>query len=137
MASEDDNKKITYIQERLDVVIEKTYEIGASLKSHREMFEQHSSQDEQMYDELRRMNNILQDNTNSLRQHMHRTDLLEILVKNAEARFNPFEVEMIRKKNINNWIYSRVLFLSKFGAVGSAIAGAAVLVKHLLHYLSS
>jgi chromosome segregation ATPase len=83
--------RIEHIQERLDDISSSVHSIDKSLALQQGEFLEHTKQDEKMYEELKRMNNILQTNTDSLKEHMHRTDLLESLVTKMDIRLSPIE----------------------------------------------
>jgi DNA-directed RNA polymerase sigma subunit (sigma70/sigma32) len=133
----DDKKKIDYIQERVDTVVDKVHEIGKNLEGHMATFQAHTAMDEGMYAELRRSNDILQENTNSLKDHMYRTDLLETYVRSLDSRFSPIEMEQLRKRAVSDWWFGKVKLTGKLGAALSAGGAIVIVAKHVVHYLAT
>jgi len=133
MATRDD--KIDYIQKKLDTAVDKMHDMNASLRTHMGNFETHTRQDEGMYEELKRMNNILSDNTASLKDHMYRTDLLEDYIKKVDIRFLPVERAHADKKAINTWIFTKLKFIAKLGAAAVGLGSLMVAVKFLIQFL--
>jgi hypothetical protein len=130
-----DNKKIDYIQHKLDSVEETCASIDKQVALQKAAFDQHTLQDERMYEELKRMNDILQANTDSLREHMHRSDLLEDLVKKMDKRFSPMEIEFQRKEAVRQWVTSKAKFIGKIGAAVAALTTLWMLIQPLLSHL--
>jgi len=121
-----DNSKIDYIQERVDSVAESLTKIDKDAALQRAAFDSHTKQDEQMYDELKRMNDILQQNTNSLKEHMSRTIILEEMAKKMDDRLNAVEVDRIQKAAISSYFSSKLKLITKVGAAVGFLAGAWV-----------
>ena len=130
-----DNKKIDYIQERVDSVAEALAKIDKDTALQRVALEIHTKQDEQMYDELKRMNNILQQNTDSLREHMDNNVLLKDMLDNMNRRLEPIEVEFIQKAAVRNWVLNKAKFIGKIATAIVAVAGVWVFFKPLLVHL--
>jgi predicted transcriptional regulator len=108
---------------------EKISSVDKTLAEHQVSFENHIKQDTMMYDELKRMNDILQSNTDSLKQHMYRTELLETAVLKLDQRLTPLEIQDIEKKAIKNWWAGAGMLIAK---IASAIAGLAGLIYTIL-----
>ena len=78
---------------------------------HESAFKKHLETDEKMYDELHRMNNILQSNTESLQEHMYRTANVEetqsvqnqALLK-IDSRLKVFEENDIKKQAVKEFL---------------------------------
>lgn len=87
--------------------------VDKTLAEYKVTFEHHTQQDELMYEEFKRMNNILQENTESLKQHMKRTALLEETVVKMDQRLEPIELERIKKQAVNSWLMSRAVIIAK------------------------
>ena len=68
-------QKLGYIQDKVDEVSSTVHKIDKDLAIHKSTFDDHLKQDERMYEEFKRMNDILQQNTESLKEHMHKIDL--------------------------------------------------------------
>ena len=116
---------LSKIDDKLDEAINVTHKIDKELALQKAAFEDHSRQDEVMYEELRRMNDILQVNTESLREHMHRTELLEQLVKKMDARLSPIELEKIEQTAIDKY---RTDKLKKYGKILGYLATAIAIL---------
>lgn len=108
--AKDLDQKMNYIQEKIDEISETAYKIDKDVALHKLAFDEHIRQDEKMYEEFRRMNDILQINTESLREHMHRTEvaeqqlaILEDLTKSIDSRLMPIEIERVEKEAISRY----------------------------------
>ena len=130
-----DNKKIDYIQSRIDSVADSVATMSTDAALQRAALENHTKQVEDMYEQLKRMNNILQKNTDSLKEHMHRTDLLEGIVVKMDERFTPIEVAHLENAAIKHWIYDKSKFVAKVGGAILAVAGVWVYVKPIITQL--
>lgn len=113
------------IDEKLDEVCDAVHNVDKEVALQKAAFDEHIRQDEKMYEEFKRMNDILQQNTDSLKEHMHRTELLEELVKKMDQRLEPIELERIEEQAINKWRNSK---LKKYGKILGAIATAVGLL---------
>lgn len=129
------DKKIDYIQSKVDSVSELVINIDKDMAIQKAALEAHTKQDEKMYDEFRRMNDILQENTLSLKEHMGRTAILEEIAKKMDDRLNNVEVDRIQKAAVRDWVMSRLKFIAKLGAAGAAVSGAWVYLKPIVEHL--
>lgn len=75
--------------------------------------DQHTIQDSKMYEELKRMNDILMENTNSLKDHMAQTALLKDTVIKMDARLLPIELERIKKLAISEYRWGAIVLTAK------------------------
>lgn len=123
MAKDSDSNKIDYIQGRVDTVAETVSNIDKEMALQKAAFDAHLKQDERMYDEFRRMNDILQQNTDSLKEHMHQTLLLKDVVMKMDARLSPIEIEHIQKKAVKEWVIDRAKLVAKVATAVSAMGG--------------
>lgn len=95
------------VDKKCDDIKDDVHELTRHFEKHEAAFVQHLETDEKMYGELHRMNDILQENTNSLNQHMHRTELLEesqnvqnnALLK-IDDRLQVFENQQMKKEAV-------------------------------------
>src|ERR1035437_1642107 len=112
--------KVDYIQDKVDEVASTVHKIDIEVALQKASFEDHLAQDARMYQEFVRMNNILQQNTDSLKEHMQQTMILKDMVVKMDDRFTPIETKHIRdgvieeykaerKMKIRNWL----VFLAK------------------------
>lgn len=120
------------IDEKLDEVVDSIHKIDKESALQKHAFDAHTKQDEQMYDELKRMNDILQQNTESLREHMKQTQLLKDTVLKIDARLAPIEIERIEEEAVRKYRNAK---LKKYGKILGVIAtaiGIAAAAKPLL-----
>jgi thiaminase len=108
------------IDNKIDDVSDSIHKVDKELALHKAAFEQHIKQDELMYEEFKRMNDILQQNTESLKEHMHRTELLEDIVKKMDARLSPVEIRHIEEEAIKR---HRKEMLIKTGKIRGKMEG--------------
>lgn len=126
--AKDIDQKIEYIQEKMDEISDSVHNIDKSLAVHKSEFIEHSKQDEKMYDELKRMNDILQTNTDSLQEHMHRTDLLETLITRMDARLAPFEQEKISQEAVKKYKEEKFERWIRIGKILTGIVAAITII---------
>ena len=128
----DSDEKLGRIHDKLDRVDDTVCRIDKELVAQKTAFEDHTKQDEKMYDELKRMNDILQQNTDSLKEHMYRSDVLEKLYESIDSRLTPIEVKEIQREAVREWWKKNSIFWAK---ILSAVGGAVILgglIKALL-----
>lgn len=124
--------KLDYIKEKLDDVSSTCTRIDKEVSAQKVAFDEHIKQDEKMYEEFKRMNDILQTNTDSLKEHMHRSELLETMMVKMDARLSPLEVKDIQRTAVKDWWKNNSLLAAKLlGAVGGAVT-LAMLAKAAL-----
>ncbi len=126
------DEMLNKIDTKLDDVSDSIHRVDKELALQKVAFEDHTKQDERMYEEFKRMNNILQDNTDSLREHMHRTDLLEQLVRKMDSRLAPIEVARLKAATINEYRNAKLLKIGKWLAIISTIIGIIVAAQPFL-----
>ena len=110
---------LSKIDEKLDEVSDACHKIDKEVALQKAAFDDHIVTDEKMYEEFKRMNDILQQNTNSLREHMYQTQLLKDTVLKIDARLAPFEVERIEEEAIKKYRNAK---LKKYGKILAIIA---------------
>ena len=130
-----DSKKLDHIQDKVDSVAETVCNIDKEVALQKAAFDAHTKQDEKMYDELKRMNDILMMNTDSLKEHIQNNVLLKDMVAKMDARLSPIEVEFIQKAAVKAWAMHKVKLVAKLGTAIVAVAGAWVYVKPWLEHL--
>lgn len=128
MANKVSDEILSKIDEKIDDLTVAIHKVDKEVALQKASFDEHTKQDERMYEELRRMNDILQQNTESLKEHMHRTELLEDIVKKMDARLNPIELEKIEKEAIKKYHDEKIEKWVKFGKVAGAIAAIVTIV---------
>lgn len=65
---------------KIEQIAETVCKIDKDVALQKAALEAHTAQDEKMYEELRRMNDILQSNTESLKLHMQNNQLLKDMI---------------------------------------------------------
>lgn len=124
------DEKMNYIQEKIEEISSTAYKIDKEVALQKAAFDEHIKQDEKMYEEFKRMNDILQINTESLREHMHRTEvaeqqlsILESLAKNIDSRLTPIERERVEKEAVSKYRNELLMKIAKIvGAIGTVVA---------------
>lgn len=129
--AKDLEQKMSYIQEKLDDVANTVHKIDKEVALQKASFDDHQKQDEGMYEELKRMNNILQENTESLREHMHRTELLEKVVKTIDDRLSPFEQEKLKKEAVDHYRKEKLVQIGKWLGLIATIVGIVAGIQGL------
>ena len=129
-----DKTKLDYIQQRIDIVVDRVAEVGKDVGAFRVFFEDHDKRETEHQAQLQRLAETLHNNTESLQSHVHRTDLLEEYVKKVDARFTPIETERIRKTAVNMWFYGRLKLFVKIGGAVSAVGAIGLIAKHVVQY---
>lgn len=120
--------KLDYIQEKLDSVENCVSKIDKEVALQKAAFDDHLKQDERMYEEFKRMNDILQQNTESLKEHMHRTELLETIVQKMDMRLSPLEKENIEQQAVAKYRKDSMVRVAKvIGILVGVISAIAAL----------
>jgi L-lactate utilization protein LutB len=117
------------VDRKCDDIKDNVNSLNTKFATHEEQFRKHLETDERMYQELHRMNDILQSNTESLKEHMHRTELVEdtqsvqnqALLK-IDSRLQVFEQERIKKEAVKEYMKES----AKKWAMKISIAGTIV-----------
>lgn len=121
------------IDVKLDEVSDTIHKIDKEVALQKAAFDDHIKQDELMYQEFKRMNDILQSNTDSLKEHMHRTELLETLVAKIDTRLAPIELERIEQEAVRKYRNAK---LKKYGKILGVIATIAGILAAIQPFLS-
>ena len=124
--------KLNHIRDKVDEVSETVYKIDKEVALQKAAFDAHMEQDEKMYSEFKRMNDILQENTLSLKEHMAQTMLLKDMCLKMDARLAPLEVQDIEQKAIKEYRKDRIMMMAKVLSALAAIVGAIMGFRPLL-----
>ena len=134
MAANLDNM-LNKIDSKLDEVSDAVYKIDKEVALQKAAFDEHIKQDEKMYEEFKRMNDILSANTESLKEHMQRTaiaeqrqHILEDLVKSIDSRLSPFEQNKLEEEAVRKYRNEK---LKKIGKILGIIATLIAIVAGL------
>jgi thiaminase len=122
------DEMLNKIDSKLDDVGDALSKVDKEVALQKAAFDEHIKQDEKMYEEFKRMNDILQSNTDSLKEHMHRTELLESLVQKMDARLSPVEIRHIEEEAIKK---HRHVTLVKWAKIIGALVGLVGLLSAL------
>jgi tetrahydrodipicolinate N-succinyltransferase len=95
-------------------------------------FEAHTQQDEKMYEELKRMNAVLDDNTGSLKEHIQNNVLLKDMLKTLNRRLDPIELKYIQQEAVRAWIMAQARLIAKLGAASAVLYGGFMWLQHLI-----
>jgi chromosome segregation ATPase len=115
-------EKVGKVEEKVNDVELDLKELNSKFANHEEFFQRHLEADEKMYQEFAKMNDILRENTDSLKEHMRRTSLLEDSLLKMNDRFIPIEDEYIKKKAIQDFIRcNKKKFIVYLGIVSTII----------------
>lgn len=125
------------VDRKCDEIKDDVDDLTRHFEKHEAAFERHQETDEKMYQELHRMNNILQENTESLREHMHRTENVEntqsvqneALMK-IDDRLQVIEEKDMKKEAVKEFIAGSVKkWAVRLGLVSTALGIVATIAK--------
>jgi hypothetical protein len=118
------DKKIDYIQDKVDSVVDIVNRIDKAQALQQAAFETHTIQDEQMHAELRRMNDTLMLQHQSLKEHMENNVLLRDMIVKMDDRLSPIEKERLERAAVRKFTADKLVFLLKVAAAVGFLAGA-------------
>jgi predicted nuclease with TOPRIM domain len=125
-----DNKEL---KEDVKEVKQVVHELVKTIAEHKVTLQHQIENDRNMFEEFRRLNDILQQNTDSLKEHMHRTNLLEKSVQTLDERLCPVEVEIIGKKAVKEWMKDNAILVAKISGGLGTLVTAYMTLRHLIH----
>ena len=128
---------LTKIVEKLDDLQKSTHSIDKEVSLQKLAAEERHADIKSIQEEQKRSNNILQENTNSLNEHMARTDLLEHAVRGIDSRLTPIEIERIQKAAITQHRKEMMKLSAKIIAALATLGGILVAAKPFLLLLLS
>lgn len=130
------DNKLTHLLSKVEEAVDAIHKIDKDQALQKAAFDDHSKQDEKMWDELKRMNDILADNVESLREHMAQTRLLKDTVLKIDERLAPIERERIEKEAIEKYRNEKLKKYGKYlGAIATGIGILAALKPIMLRML--
>jgi hypothetical protein len=130
--AKDIDVKVDYIQDKVDEVVDVVHRIDKEVCAQKVAFDDHLAQDERMFQEFVRMNNILQQQHDSLKEHMHRSDLLEDIVRSQGERLNPIETKHIKDQIVSEYRQERKAKIKGWLILGAKITGTITAVIGLI-----
>lgn len=126
---------LTKIVDKLDDLQKSTHSIDKEVALQKAAAIERGFDIKAIQEEAKRTNNILQANTNSLNEHMMRTDLLEKAVQNMDARLTPIEVDKIQKEAIAIHRKEMMIKWGKIIAAMATLGGIIAAAKPFLLFL--
>lgn len=120
------------IVEKLDDLQKSTHSIDKEVALQKAASEERHADIKAIQEEQKRANEILQINTESLHEHMARTDLLEKAVQTLDRRLTPFEKEKIEKEAIAKHRRKVLMTCGKVVAGLTALIGLLAALKPYL-----
>src|SRR5579884_1445300 len=129
-----DSRKIDQIQSKVDQVAETLNKIDKDVALQQAALEAHTKQDEKMYEEFKRMNDVLQENTESLKVHIQNNMLLKDMIQKMDDRLSPIELEHIQKTAVREGVIRTSKLNAKVGAAAGVNTAGLMLVKPILQH---
>ena len=117
---------------KLDQIADTVAKIDKEVALQKAALESHTEKDENMYLELKRMNDILQSNTESLREHMGNNALLKDMIDTLNKRLEPIELKHIQQEAVRGWVMSQAKLIVKVGAAAGVIYAALMWLQHII-----
>jgi exonuclease VII small subunit len=125
------------IETYIKTIENKINELDKSLVEYRVSMQNHITTDQDMYAELKRMNDILAQNTESLKVHIHRTELLEEMAIKIANRITQLEIKQIEERAIEKWTSDKIMLIGKIMASILAIIGAAASMPDIINWIKT
>jgi hypothetical protein len=125
------------IDANIKTIENKINELDKALVEYRVSMQNHIATDQDMYVELKRMNDILAQNTESLKIHIHRTELLEEVSIKIANRITQLEIKQIEEKAIEKWTSDKIMIIGKIMASIFAIIGAAAAIPGIIDWIKA
>lgn len=126
---------LTKIVDKLDDLQKSTHNIDKEVALQKAASIERGHDIKAIQEEQKRSNDILQKNTESLNEHMHRTDLLEKAVQQMDARLTPIEVDKIQKEAIAAHRKEMMIKWGKIIAALATLGGMIAAAKPFLLFL--
>jgi chromosome segregation ATPase len=123
------NKSIDKLEKAIEKIDEKCDNIDKTVALFGQRFEEHLKQDEKMYEEFKRMVDILAENTADMKHHISRTDELQDLVVALNNRLTPIEQEKLKKEAVKEFLMERA---AKWGKVTGAIISVLTIAYYIV-----
>jgi hypothetical protein len=120
---------VSKLEESIEKVDAKCDRIDTTLAVLAVKFEEHLKQDEKMYEEFKHMVQILRENTDSLKDHVMRTNTLQDMVIGINKRLEPLEQERLRKDAVNEFLKHKA---AKWAKIATALAGLITIVYYII-----
>ena len=126
------SKDIEFVKDTVQGVDRRISNLENSFGKHAEVFVDHVATDKQMYVELHRMNDILQKNTESLSEHMRRTELNEMAINELKEMSKVFHERLVPIEHSEIEKVGIMKFWKKIGMTVGVIASVASVIYTVL-----
>lgn len=121
------SRDVEFVKDTVQDISRRVNSLETTLSKHSENFTEHVTTDKQMYEEIKRTNDILEKNTESLIEHVRRTELNEIAIQELksmnqrfDSRLTPIEHSHIEKAGLQK-LWVRVGVALGIGASAASI----------------
>lgn len=129
------SRDLEFVKDTVQEISRRVSSLETTLSKHSDSFTEHVTTDKQMYEEIKRTNDILEKNTESLIEHVRRTELNEIAIKELksmnqrfDSRLTPIEHSHIEKAGLQK-AWKRV------GIVLGVVASVASIIYNILQII--
>lgn len=126
---------LSKIVDKLDELQKSTHSIDKEVALQKAASVERHMDIKQIQEEQKRSNDILQENTNSLNEHMARTELLEQMYKEMDQRLTPIEIAKIEQDAISKNRKETIIKVAKVIGALATLCGMLVAAKPLLLFL--
>ena len=124
------------LEESIEKVDAKCDRIDTTLAVMATKFEEHLKQDEKMYEEFKAMVHILRENTDSLKDHVMRTNTLQNMVISLQdmvgsmnKRLEPIEQERLKQQAVHDFLKGKA---AKWAKIIAGLAGLITIIYYLI-----
>lgn len=121
------------VKEAVDNLTDKVHEIDKGLVEHRVLIKNQTEANIAHHEELKRIGDVLQENTNQLREHIRRTDILEDEYRRLNNKITPVEEELKNKKTIKEFFTKNIALIGKISAAIAAVLTLCMKFRHFWH----
>ena len=109
------------LEEAVEKIDAKCDRIDTTLAVMTSKFEEHLKTDEKMYEEFKHMVQVLRENTDSLKDHVMRTNTLQEMVIAFNKRLEPIEQERLKREAVSEFMKSKAAKVVKIASVIAAL----------------
>jgi len=112
---------VSKLEEAVEKIDAKCDRIDTTLAVMTSKFEEHLKTDEKMYEEFKHMVQVLRENTDSLKDHVMRTNTLQEMVIAFNKRLEPIEQERLKREAVSEFMKSKAAKVVKIASVIAAL----------------
>ena len=123
------SKHLDKLEKAVEKVDEKCDNIDKTVALFSQRFEEHMKQDEKMYEEFKRMVDVLAENTADMKHHILRTDELQDLAVKMNERLTAIEREKLKKEAVREFMVERSV---KWGKRLGIVTGILTLIYYVM-----